>query len=1692
MKKVYRLSILICCFLALGLTSRSQTFGNEWIDYSKTYYKLKIANEGIYRITRATLDAAGIANTVTGNMFVIYRDGQPIPLYVTTVGPLGANDYIEFYGKGPNGNLDKKLYQDPNWHANDSISLFSDTASYYLTFGTQNYPRWTVVGTPIPGTPPPAEQYVWFTSGKYFKNYCMPGTTYSASDHLFSSQFDKAEAWVDNESGLASPASLTLNTPNVFAGGPNAQVRINLAAMFQSAMQLPIRIYANSQQIKIDTLEMFPEPSVVEKWNIPVLPSLLQATNTISYTTPFAFTGFNLIGTAQAEIVYARNCDLGGQSSFKFMLKPNSSSQYLEFSNFNAGGQSPRLFDLTHNKIYTGDITTTPGVTRFYIDPSLIDRHLIVVAHNSNFINNITPSKTINFTNFSNNPGKYVIITHNKLRTASDGQDYVQKYKEYRSSSEGGGYSVVIADVEELYDQFAYGIDIHPLSIRNFLHHAYTNWSVKPEYALLLGRGLLYHKYKDYQQNQITYPFPIVPTYGDPGSDVDLGNFGTDLKAKIRIGRISAWNGLEIANYLNKVKLYEAALVPATQPAFESEKWKKSFIHIAGGSDLGLQATLLNTLNKGKTVIEKPYYGALVTTVAKNTTTPLDQTGSELVNAMIDSGVHWITFHGHASAGNFDFNLNNPEGYNNLPRLPHLMALGCDVSQIFNLTTLRTISERYINAQGGSISVIAQDNLGYTSFHEPYLQRFYGSISKNNYINTLGGHYNYAYDSTLLGYNIQDPTSFYFTEIESFILLGDPATKVYSIPKPDYHVSDGSITSTPGTVTTSLDSFQLNITAFNLGKASTDTSATVSDTVMVKIEHTNPQGVTDLVGVYPMVNLFNQKDLYVNIAIDKGFDIGLNKYRVTIDPENKYDENSETNNGGIFNLFIYSDRLIPIYPHEFAIVGQQGVTLKASTLNPFRPDANYKIEIDTTEKFNSPLRQQHNTTSIGGVIKWQPSMTYQDSVVYYWRTALDSGNNTTPIWTNTSFIYLPSKSGWNQSHYYQYKKDKFTALSLDSSNRRFDFAIMNNQLFCNNKVFYPGDQVNDIKIMMNDVDIQRSGCPPYVGTIQIMVLDPLTAQRWQNPAGGQGGSYGHCLGTRNSEIFEFGVNDYNGRNNAANFLGTIPDGHYVLIRNMIYDPAYVPSFVNDWMGDAGGNNNLYNRLKGMGFSLIDSFTQKRAFIFMCKKNDNSFPITQKITAGATDKIDADFVIPSRGNKGSLISKTVGPAKEWQELKWRASAHDNLLQNDSLYVKVIGLGANNVETELFNTMNLDTSLAGLSANMFPRLRLEWYSKDTATYTSAQLNYWRVHYVPVPEAALNPIAHFSFNDSLSVGQTAELQLGIEELAGLPMDSMLVKYKVIDANGVAHNLGSARYKKLNGNDTLHASVKFDPSSYPGANYLFIEANPDDDQVEQYHPNNLGYLPFRVFSDKLNPLIDVTFDGIHILDKDIVSAKPFIKILLKDENKFLMLDDTSDLDVFIRYVGPVDNPNQGTPAEKLVFDGTLTKFIPAANTEKNEAVVEYKPTFLNDGIYELAVNGEDQSGNKSGATDYKVQFEVINKSTITNVLNYPNPFSTSTAFCFTLTGSQIPSQFKIQVLSVTGKVVREITRAELGPLHVGRNITEYKWDGKDQYGQMLGNGVYLYRVVTAINGQDIEHRANEGIDKFNRKGYGKMYIMR
>ena len=318
----------------------------------------------------------------------------------------------------------------------------------------------------------------------------------------------------------------------------------------------------------------------------------------------------------------------------------------------------------------------------------------------------------------------------------------------------------------------------------------------------------------------------------------------------------------------------------------------------------------------------------------------------------------------------------------------------------------------------------------------------------------------------------------------------------------------------------------------------------------------------------------------------------------------------------------------------------------------------------------------------------------------------------------------------------------------------------------------------------------------------------------------------------------------------------------------------------------------------------------------------------------------------------------------------------------------------------------------------------------------------------------------------------------------DSILVKYTITNSANQQENI-LKRIAPLIVNDTLIAQLEFNTKDLADRNTISIEANPNEDQKEQFHFNNLGFFDFYVNKDRRNPILDVTFDGFHIMDGDVVSSKPVIMISLNDENNYLPLNDTSLVKVFLQAPG-------ASPGPPISFDGETLTFIPAISNSNNKARVEFKPQLLQDGTYTLIVQAEDVSGNQSGALDYKVTFKVTNKSSISNVLNYPNPFSTSTRFVFTITGDEIPQNMKIQIMTISGKIVREITQAELGPLHVGNNITEFSWDGTDDFGDKLANGVYLYKVIAQkANGESYDS-FNTKADQFFKNGFGKMVILR
>lgn len=127
------------------------------------------------------------------------------------------------------------------------------------------------------------------------------------------------------------------------------------------------------------------------------------------------------------------------------------------------------------------------------------------------------------------------------------------------------------------------------------------------------------------------------------------------------------------------------------------------------------------------------------------------------------------------------------------------------------------------------------------------------------------------------------------------------------------------------------------------------------------------------------------------------------------------------------------------------------------------------------------------------------------------------------------------------------------------------------------------------------------------------------------------------------------------------------------------------------------------------------------------------------------------------------------------------------------------------------------------------------------------------------------------------------------------------------------------------------------------------------------------------------------------------------------------------------------------------------------------YPLSSLEEGEHELILKVWDNANNSSTQS---LVFRVVpgGELRIEEVLNYPNPFSSSTHFTFQLNQD---AEVEIKVFTVDGRLIRRIDGI-LG--EAGFNMI--LWDGRDEEGDELANGVYLYKIIgrARVNGRDLK----------------------
>ena len=1671
--------LLTVLLLGICLVGKAQ-YNNECIDYNKTYYKFHVGgNNGLHQITQSVLNTAGLGS-VPAEQFQLWKNGVEIPIFTSVPsGIMGTGDYIEFYGQLNDGKTDARLSRDPSLHLSDRWSLLSDSSTYFLTVNSAGGNKRLVnnVNNVAANVLAP-EPYFIHTMFGNTKTRINAGVAAVIGEYVYSSSYDIGEGWASRDVRNNTPIVENLNNLFVSPAGPDVIFDVAASGNAQNSRKVEVKINGNS--ILLKTMDLFSGFS--QKVNFP-LSYIGKATDTIRISNITANANDRMV-VAKYEMTYPRLFNFGGNSVFEFSLPASASGNYLEISNFANSAREPVLYDLTTGFRYLGNIAVA-GKIRFAL-PAGGDRKFVLCSTAPALVKSVLNLESRTFVNYSDvsNQADFLIISNKLLYNGPNGNP-VEAYRQYRSTAEGGAFNAKVYDIDQLIDQFAYGIKKHPLSVKNFISFAHNKFSISPKFIFIIGRGLTYDQYRVNQLRPITENINLVPTFGSPASDNILASEGYDPIPETPIGRLSAIFPYEVESYLKKIKEHDQALKNGSQ-TFADKGWIKNVVHAIGGSDPYLQSVIFGYMNAAAKVLEDTSFGGKVYSFSKNAAFAVQQLTSEQLKDLFSEGINILTYFGHSSANTLEFNLDDPNVYSNQGKYPLFIVNGCNAGNFFVYDTLRysanalTLSEKYVLAnQRGSIGFLASTHYGIVAYLNIYTYGMYEAIA---------GDYNLSIGELQIkaGNKLMSTTGFgdFFGRLhaEEILLHGDPSVKLYPQPAPDYLIEDQFIKFNPPFISVADNTFDVDLGMFNIGKA-------VSDSIMIDVKRQLPNGT--------MVQLYRQKipgikysdSLRLTLPINPLTDKGENKLIVNIDAEDAVTEISESNNTITKSFYIIEEEARPVSPYNLSIVGKNNITFYASAANPFSPVRNYVMEIDTSELFNSAWKKSQTISAPGGLLQFNVAgLSFSDSTVYYWRTAPVPTTGNSFVWNTSSFIYITGAGeGYNQSHYFQQKKSDLLDLKLNDD-RTYRYGELPARLTLKTGLF-PYYEAFEIGVTMNTDIYTTYGCK--YSSLQIFVYDSLTLEPWKNtlqPNGfGRFGSVAPC--THNKLCFEFPYDDTSYRRKAIQFLESIPKGYFVSITNL--GNTANKAFVKDWLNDTtrlGSGVSLYHTLKKLGFADIDRFTHNVPFLFFNKKGDPSYPIYSQIGNKESDFLDAGFDLTIRNNVGQVSSPWLGPALKWNRFK--ASGFSREAEPDSVGYALYGrdyAGNESFIIDLHTTT--DTTLDFVDARSYPYLKLVMRNRDTIHGTPHQLRYWRLFGELPPEGALASNLVLNAKDTLDVGEPFNFQVAFKNISDTKFDSLLVHLTITDKDNVQRKIILPRTKPLVSNDTIVVSYQIDTKDYRENNTLFLNINPDQDQPEQYLFNNFLFKNFYVRPDNYNPTLDVTFDGVHILNRDIVSSKPKIIVKLKDNSKFLALNDTALMQVKVKF------PNGDLRAFR--FDNDTLRFNPAdltgGNTD-NTATIDFAPYFPEDGEYELIVSGKDRSDNSAGVIEYRVVFSVINKAMISNLLNYPNPFTTSTAFVFTVTGSEVPQNIRIQILTITGKIVREITKEELGPIHIGRNITEFKWDGTDQYGQKLANGVYLYRVITNLNGKKLDKYKAEGdkTDQYFKAGYGKMYLMR
>lgn len=702
-------------------------------------WRVKINEKGFYRISYLELQTVGFpVDTVDPAKIQMYNQGEEIAIMVTGNGDsfFDSDEMIIFYGK-------------------DILSKYSGNNAYWLTFGNTSGIRMPFRASP----PSTAESPESFTKSVTFEenHYYLTGTPGDDSlerflwGYIYATSPNVPKSWSTNiyisfpRTDQISTLRLDLLGYLAVTTNPDHHVTVSL-----NGQHLGESWWDGATWQNVD-------------FEIPI-GVLLHGNNNITVTCPND-TGYG------RDLVYIDKINMTYRSNYQ------TQDDELVFKTDTFGTWKFLLDGFTSSELSIFDVTQPTSPVRI-IDFSIngseapytlsfeetIDSERVFWSGSSETLKTVQEIKLDNPSNLQSedNTADYILITHS---------NFIDEAEILVNLRLNQGYRSVIVDIQDVYDEFNFGVT-DASAIHDFLLHAYTAWqSPSPSYVVLLGDGNYDPKnYLNYGRESYIPPFLAAADPWINETVVDnryVTLIGTDTMPDLMLGRLSVEDEATAASIIQKIVYYEQHLTPSD--------WRHRILAITdnadGAGDFPMISDLIISEHIPSTYdTNRVYYGGNFVDV------PAARTA---IQNGINNGALFINYIGHGQyvAWAEEQLFTNPDvnNLNNENMFPVVLSMTCYDGFFHRPGTTsgdyRSLAEVVTRAENkGAVASWSPSGLGVASGHDILNSGFYDAIFLDR-LTTIG-------EATFTGKFKLWMSGGSQDLLDTFLLFGDPAMNI--------------------------------------------------------------------------------------------------------------------------------------------------------------------------------------------------------------------------------------------------------------------------------------------------------------------------------------------------------------------------------------------------------------------------------------------------------------------------------------------------------------------------------------------------------------------------------------------------------------------------------------------------------------------------------------------------------------------------------------------------------------------------------------------------------------------------------------------------------------------------------------------------------------------------------------------------